>query len=1009
MYSKALKSRGSIGIGLFLCLLMMPMIAGAQTSNPSASDAGQPVQDDFLAQFDMSRFLEPLYAEVRPQWETQGFSPVTDVLVELNGGDFTSHEGRLEPVVVSEYEGKTGEILLWQEEDDTYHWDVEVPQSGLYWIGVEYYPLPGKRASAMRDVKVNGAYPFSEARRLSFERAWRDSGPPARDNQGNDIRPRQIETPDWQFKYFEDPEGMYIDPFYFPLEAGVNTLTIHSIREPMAIRRIVVRSAERLPTYADVARTYQEKGYREVKGVSIKLQAESPITKSDPTIRAEFGFDPLSDPASDGYWRLNEFGGWRWRKGGQWVTWKFTVPESGLYKIGVKNIQNWRHTPSARTVRIDGEIPFEEMKHVAFPYDRYWSVQALGDKDGNPYLFYLEEGEHTITMDVKVGDNAETIRVLDLTTKELSYIGRAITYITGPDPDPYMEWEVHKRIPGLLPKLEEIRTRLINEGNRIRAYAGDDVDIAEVFNLTAHQLKTMIDDPYKIHTRINEFGEMQSRLGYYVLDMRYSPLLVDFFYIAGPDEKFPQAKAPLFERIKYQVYGFLESFQKDYTGVGNIYDETEALELWVAWGREWAMAIKDMIEEDFTPNTGIRVNVNIVPAGSLTAQGTSVILLAAASGDAPDIVFGANQLLPVEFAIRGGVIDVSQFEDFEEVATRFRPGMLTPYTFQDGVYALPETQSFNMMFYRIDIIEQQLGLKPPETWQDVIEMLPELQQMGMNFFYPSPAAGPAAALSMAPFLYQYGSDFYTEDGLRSRLDTPESLQAFRLWTDLWSQYKIPIEANFYNRMRTGEMPIGIADYFTYVLLSTAAPELTGWWKMVPIPGTRTPDGQIDRSAGGSSTAVTIFTDSDRPDDAWELMKWWTSTEVQTRFAEEIEALIGVEAKWNTANVEAFNNLPWPVTDLDAILEQWRWFREKPVVLGDYFTPRHMVNAWNRVVLEGINPREAIERAVEDINRELIRKQEEFGIEIPEELKRDLFRGINTSGMHGALKGISNEE
>ena len=64
-----------------------------------------------------------------------------------------------------------------------------------------------------------------------------------------------------------------------------------------------------------------------------------------------------------------------------------------------------------------------------------------------------------------------------------------------------------------------------------------------------------------------------------------------------------------------------------------------------------------------------------------------------------------------------------------------------------------------------------------------------------------------------------------------------------------------IEANFYNRMRTGEIPIGIADYYNYVLLSTAAPELTGWWRMVPLPGVRRPDGTIDRSAGGTSTAT----------------------------------------------------------------------------------------------------------------------------------------------------------
>jgi hypothetical protein len=62
--------------------------------------------------------------------------------------------------------------------------------------------------------------------------------------------------------------------------------------------------------------------------------------------------------------------------------------------------------------------------------------------------------------------------------------------------------------------------------------------------------------------------------------------------------------------------------------------------------------------------------------------------------------------------------------------------------------------------------------------------------------------------------------------------------------------------------------------------------------------------------------------------------------------------------------------------------QWRWFKEQPVVLGGYFTGRHITNAWNRVVLQGINPREALELAVKDIDRELSKKQEEFGTRVP---------------------------
>jgi ABC-type glycerol-3-phosphate transport system substrate-binding protein len=192
---------------------------------------------------------------------------------------------------------------------------------------------------------------------------------------------------------------------------------------------------------------------------------------------------------------------------------------------------------------------------------------------------------------------------------------------------------------------------------------------------------------------------------------------------------------------------------------------------------------------------------------------------------------------------------------------------------------------------------------------------------------------------------------------------------------------VPISANFFTRFRDGEMPMGISGYNTYVSLSVAAPELTGRWAMLPMPGHRAPDGTIDRSSGGTGQAAVIFKQSKQQQAAWEFVKWWTSEAAQQRFGNELEALLGVDARWNTANLAALQALPWPKTDIASILEQWRWFREPPVVLGGYFTTRHVVNAWNRVVLKGDNPREALEDAVYDVNKELATKQEEFGLKV----------------------------
>ena len=46
--------------------------------------------------------------------------------------------------------------------------------------------------------------------------------------------------------------------------------------------------------------------------------------------------------------------------------------------------------------------------------------------------------------------------------------------------------------------------------------------------------------------------------------------------------------------------------------------------------------------------------------------------------------------------------------------------------------------------------------------------------------------------------------------------------------------------------------------------------------------------------------------------------------------------------------------------------------------GGYYTSRHIVNAWTRCVESGEDFRSSLEEAVEDINIELRRKQEEYG-------------------------------
>src|SRR5690606_31852134 len=441
----------------------------------------------------------------------------------------------------------------------------------------------------------------------------------------------------------------------------------------------------------------------------------------------------------------------------------------------------------------------------------------------------------------------------------------------------------------------------------------------------------MAEDTRTIPGRLQSINDLQSQLGTWINTLSGQRLLLDYILIQSPDVDWPRDHAPWYKRLAYSTRDLAYSFVRDYNGVGNVYEDEEVLEVWISRGRDWVQIIKQMIDEDFTAETGIKVNVNLIPAGQM-----QVLLLANTAGLTPDVALGVEGETPIDFAVRNALVNLNEFPDYEEVAARFRPGALIPYKYDGGDYALPENQNFNMLFYRKDIM-MELGIDDdeiPQTWEEVMELIPLLQQNGMDFYYPHAPNNSALAVNeFAPFLFQHGGDLYDEEGMTSKLDSPEALQAMEMWTELFTNYKIEKQADFYNRFRSGEMPIGVADYGTYILLSTAAPELTGWWRMVPHPGIKQPNGEINRSTGGLGQTGIIFKDSEMKEEAWEFLKWWTGADAQERFGSELEALLGVEARWNTANVEALQRLPWDQADLDAVLEQWEWFREREVGVG----------------------------------------------------------------------------
>ncbi len=951
----------AVSILIIGLLLVQTAFAGA---------GGSQLKDSFnygeSAQFDFSNEMEyPYYSAVLKEYQEKGynFEPAQELSVppeEIQGNG-----------QISTVEGK--QAYIFDKECESVTYKVNAPESAVYELALEYYLLSDSGSEGKRSLLIDGKTPYFEADGIEFTRLWKDEADPIVNSAGDEVKPRQVEIRRWQTASLEDPHGFYSLPLTVYLEKGAHDITLTYVAEDMAIGSLYLNRPQQVEQYQKPAAAQ--------KPAAVTFEAEQNIIeKTDSTLRREPNTDPATSPSDPKYRKLNIIGDVAWSKANQKITWEFDVETPGNYTINMRALQMWLNgIPSYRKIEIDGKVPCEELLSYKFEYDTKWQAVTLQTEDGEPMEFFFDKGTHTLSMTVKLGPLAEFLQDINEDSLVMSNVMLEIMRLTGSNPDPNYDYEFFTSIPTLEEDLRYISGRLQEKYDfLVELCEGDVPGFANSIIATKKQLDELIEDPFQIAKNMSVLTNIQTSLGSWYSEYQSQPLSVDYFTLQSGDEPFSIKQSSFWEKAYYMLVSLVVSFTKDYDRIDSsaAINAQRSINVWIARGTEWATLIKELADTDWTPESGVRVNINVMPASQLNAGAVNALMLSIISGKSPDVAMGVDPNSPVEFAIRDAVVNLKELEGFDEISQRFISECLVPFEYNGGVYALPETMDFRVMFYRTDIIEK-LGLKIPQTRQEIYDnVLPVLYQNGMNFYYPR---------DDTQFIFQNGGSFYTEDGMRSALDTPEAYAGLKEETELYTSYGIPVTASFYNRFRSGEMPMGIGSFADYMSIMVAAPELAGRVAIAPLPGIEKENGEIDRSVGNITGQSTIILSScQQLGDAWDFVNWWTSDETQTTFGREIEALVGQSARWNSANVHAFESMAWDQDDLEVIKEMWKHYREVPVVLGGYFTTRYLTNAWNSTVISGQNLRDSLENAVFEINRELETKQEEYGFKEKEE-------------------------
>jgi multiple sugar transport system substrate-binding protein len=328
----------------------------------------------------------------------------------------------------------------------------------------------------------------------------------------------------------------------------------------------------------------------------------------------------------------------------------------------------------------------------------------------------------------------------------------------------------------------------------------------------------------------------------------------------------------------------------------------------------------------FTMETGITVELMRQPTDTGQRRQSLVVPLRAGEED-PDVFlmdiiwigqFAASGWLePLDGRIGREGFDLNVFfQGIIEFADRF----------EGSVVAMPVYVDAGLLYYRKDIFQEHVTGRVPETWTELIEYCKVGQRrerrLHPNFwgFVWQGAQYEGLVCTFLEFALSNNGQLMDRRG-NLTLDHPKNIEALAFMRDLIATHKVS-PPNTYTEMREEE----VRTFFE----SGQALFERNWpyaWSLHQAEGSPVKDrvgiALLPKFEGGRHVAalggwhIGMSKSSNRKDDAWTLMKYIVSKEVQTGFA--------LNLGWNPAREDVYDS-PEIITSLPHLVELKQVFR-----------------------------------------------------------------------------------
>ncbi len=281
-------------------------------------------------------------------------------------------------------------------------------------------------------------------------------------------------------------------------------------------------------------------------------------------------------------------------------------------------------------------------------------------------------------------------------------------------------------------------------------------------------------------------------------------------------------------------------------------------------------ALKDVIQ-NFTKETGIKVNLNQTPKDKYNSQFNSVL---ARGTYKPDIAYLDQPSIAKYAGIENGIADITELVGSSSLKLAdFNQSILDTCKIGNKLYGLPLNMTASVLFYNKDLVDDA---DLPTTWADWLALADKVPNK--KALFEGIGSEGYAGWYFQGFLKNAGGELYDETTKKFTFNTAEARTTAQFIKDLYrpgtEDYRI---RNSTNAFVSGDIMFKIGSSFDVDNIRLQKPEFETKLGAILMP---TQSGESHYSVmGGENLVITNV--SKKKDKAMKLMEYLMTEDVST--------------------------------------------------------------------------------------------------------------------------------